>query len=166
MFRFEGAHTVEHWDNIQPRLGPNASGHTMLDGPTEVQDIELTEENRKLVGEFVREVLIEGQGERLEAYLSPEGFTEHSPEREDGPDALRTALERSVAGRPAIVYARLHRVLAEGNFVLTVSEGQHEGVHTAFYDLYRVADGKLAEHWDTIEAVAPTSEWKHENGKF
>lgn len=23
VFRFEGAHTVEHWDNIQPRQGPN-----------------------------------------------------------------------------------------------------------------------------------------------
>lgn len=57
-------------------------------------------------------------------------------------------------------------MLAEGNFVLAVSEGQREGVHTAFYDLYRVANGRLAEHWDTVEAVAPTSEWKHANGKL
>ncbi len=32
VFKFEGDQTVEHWDNIQPRLGPNPSGHTMVDG--------------------------------------------------------------------------------------------------------------------------------------
>ena len=63
-------------------------------------------------------------------------------------------------------YRVLHRVLAEGNFVLTVTEGELRGVHTAFYDLYRVADGVLVEHWDTVEAVAPLAEWKHDNGKF
>jgi predicted SnoaL-like aldol condensation-catalyzing enzyme len=39
-------------------------------------------------------------------------------------------------------------------------------VHSSFYDLFRVADGKLAEHRDTIEAVPPPSEWKNDNGKF
>jgi len=32
VFRFEGNHAVEHWDNIQPRKGPNPSGHSMVDG--------------------------------------------------------------------------------------------------------------------------------------
>ena len=36
IFRFEGNQAVEHWDNIQPRIeGPNESGHSMVDGPTE-----------------------------------------------------------------------------------------------------------------------------------
>ena len=36
IFRFEHGQAVEHWDNIQLRSGPNASGHSMVDGPTEV----------------------------------------------------------------------------------------------------------------------------------
>lgn len=32
VFRFEGDQTVEHWDNIQARLGPNLSGHSMVSG--------------------------------------------------------------------------------------------------------------------------------------
>jgi predicted SnoaL-like aldol condensation-catalyzing enzyme len=63
-------------------------------------------------------------------------------------------------------YQRVHRVLAEGNFVLSVSEGAFGGVHSAFYDLFRVADEKLVEHWDTTEKIAPRSEWKNDNGKF
>ncbi len=35
VFRFEDGQAVEHWDNIQQRRGPNQSGHTMVDGPTE-----------------------------------------------------------------------------------------------------------------------------------
>ena len=31
VFRFEDGQAVEHWDNIQKRPGPNASGHSMVD---------------------------------------------------------------------------------------------------------------------------------------
>lgn len=65
-----------------------------------------------------------------------------------------------------IDYHRIHRVLAEGNFVLCVSEGSYGGAHTAFYDLFRLAKSNLVEHWDTTEKVAPRSEWKNDNGKF
>jgi hypothetical protein len=49
-----------------------------------------------------------------------------------------------------------------GNFVLVVSEGSFVGEATSFYDVFRV----IAEHWHTIEAIAPRAEWKNENGKF
>jgi predicted SnoaL-like aldol condensation-catalyzing enzyme len=32
VFRFEGDHVVEHWDNIQQRHEPTPSGHNMIDG--------------------------------------------------------------------------------------------------------------------------------------
>jgi predicted SnoaL-like aldol condensation-catalyzing enzyme len=63
-------------------------------------------------------------------------------------------------------YDRIHAVLGEGNFVLVVSEGHLGGVHNAFYDLFRVEDGKIAEHWDTIEAIPARDAWKNDNGKF
>jgi predicted SnoaL-like aldol condensation-catalyzing enzyme len=37
-----------------------------------------------------------------------------------------------------------------GNFVLVVSEGSFAGRATSFDDLFRVKNGKIAEHWDTI----------------
>ena len=69
-------------------------------------------------------------------------------------------------GPAALAHGRLHRVLAQGNFALAVSEGERAAAHTAFYDLYRVEAGKIVEHWDTIEAVAPPEEWENDNGKF
>lgn len=164
VFRFEGDYAVEHWDNIQPRRGPNASGHSMVDGPTEATDQGQTEPNRALVRSFVEAVLVDRRLDELEAFVDGERFTQHDPELEDGLPSLRAAL--SAPAEVAVRYERVHRVLADGNFVLAVSEGARGGVHSAFYDLFRVADGRLVEHWNTVEAVAPKSEWKNDNGKF
>lgn len=166
VFRFEDGRAVEHWDNIQARKGPNGSSHSMVDGPTEAIDCDLTESNRALVKAFVETVLIDGQLDRLTDYIDEDAYTEHNPQRIDGLSAFKEALEVSDQGDRYIDYQRVHRVLVEGNFVLSVSEGSHGGIHSAFYDLFRVADGKLVEHWDTIEEVAAKSEWKNDNGKF
>ncbi len=167
VFRFEDGLAVEHWDNIQPRLGPNPSGHSMVDGPAEAQDRERTDANRALVRAFTEEVLIQRRLDRLASFFDGTALTQHSPDLADGVAPLGASLADTLAdGAPAIAYARIHRILAEGNFVFTVCEGFLNGVHTSFYDLYRVAGGKLAEHWDTREAVPPAGEWKNDNGKF
>ncbi len=166
VFRFEDGRAVEHWDNIQERQGPNQSGRSMVDGPTKSTDIELTESNRSLVREFVETVLIARQFERLVDFIDESAYAEHNPRLADGLPALRSALEARTNGQQQIDYQHLHRVLAEGNFVLCASEGEFGGTHTAFYDLFRVENGKLVEHWDTTEKIAPRSEWKNNNGKF
>jgi len=166
IFRFEDGQAVEHWDNIQERLGPNSSGRSMVDGPTEAVDLESTESNRALVRSFIDTVLIQGQLDRIGDFVSCETFAEHNPRLEDGVPALRSALEAKDEHGRLIDYHRIHRVLAEGNFVLCVSEGNFGGAHTAFYDLFRLSGGNIAEHWDTQEKIAPRSEWKNNNGKF
>jgi predicted SnoaL-like aldol condensation-catalyzing enzyme len=166
VFRFEDGHAVEHWDNIQERQGPNESGRSMVDGPTEAVDLSLTESNRAKVRSFVEVVLIAGNLDQLTEFVDEETFAEHNPRLADGVSTLRSALEVQDETDRRIDYHRLHRVLAEGNFVLCVSEGKIEGVHSAFYDLFRLAGGKVVEHWDTTEKIAPRGEWKNDNGKF
>lgn len=166
VFRFEDGQAVEHWDNIQERQDPNTSGRSMVDGTTEVTDIALTEQNRSFVKSFVDSVLVAGQVERITDFVDANDYAEHNPQLADGVSSLQSALEVTNEGQRYIDYQRVHRVLAEGNFVLCVSEGQRGGVHSAFYDLFRVANGKIVEHWDTTEAIAPPSEWKNDNGKF
>ena len=65
-----------------------------------------------------------------------------------------------------MIYTTTHLVLAEGNMVLAVSEGTFDGEPTAYYDLWRVENGKIAEHWDVMETIAPQDSWANENGKF
>ena len=167
VFRFEDDLAVEHWDNIQQRQGPNPSGHTMVDGPSEATDLGRTEYNREFVKSFVEEILLNGKFDKLKDYVDGARFIEHNPGIGDGLPALHAALSNPVPSEvAAIQYDKLHRLLAEGNFVLSVSEGSLNGVHSSFYDLYRVDHGKIVEHWDTTEAIPPRSEWKNDNGKF
>jgi predicted SnoaL-like aldol condensation-catalyzing enzyme len=57
-------------------------------------------------------------------------------------------------------------VLGEGNFVLIASEGNFAGQPTSFYDLFRVENGRIAEHWDTLETIPSQSSWQNQNRKF
>lgn len=166
VFRFQDGQTVEHWDNLQERSGPNGSGHSMVDGPTTATDLERTESNRVLVRSFVETVLVQGRVDLLGDYIDADDFTEHNPHLDDDIATLGSALAASKNGRSHINYTQVHRVLAEGSFVLCVSEGDLRGTHCAFYDLFRVANGRLAEHWDTTEKIAPQKDWKNTNGKF
>lgn len=164
VFRFENGLVVEHWDNLQLKpSGPNPSGHTMLDGTTEATDLEKTEENRALIRSFVDEVLVNDQLDRLYHYINSESYIEHNRNMADGLPALRETLSRNAKQRK---YEKIHRLLAEGSFVLCVTEGSLDGVHVSFYDLFRIANRKIVEHWDTVDEVPPRSQWVNSNGKF
>ena len=165
VFRFEDGYAVEHWDNIQPRMGPNPAGHSMVDGVTEARDPDRTEANRAVVRDFAEVVLIGGAHARLSDFVAKD-YTEHNPALVDGTGALLSHLSAEQDGRTGLEYQVLHRVLAEGSFVLTACEGYRDGIHSAFYDLFRIAGGRIVEHWDTTEKIAPRSEWKNDNGKF
>ncbi len=169
VFRFDGGRAVEHWDNLQHKVAePNPSGHTMNDGPTDIVDLERTEANRVLVADYVQHLLIERDLDRLEHFVAGDSaYVEHDPHRGDGVASLRSALaERLPTGAPVLDYHRCHRILAEGCFVLGACEGAHHGTHSALYDLFRVEGGRIVEHWNSIEAIPPRSEWKNDNGKF
>lgn len=64
VFRVEDGVLQERWDNLVEKSGPNPSGHTMVDGATEIVDLEKTEYNKKRVVEFFEEVLIPYKVER------------------------------------------------------------------------------------------------------
>jgi len=167
VFRFEGDQTVEHWDNIQSKKGPNLSGHAMVNGHTQVDDHEKTETNRSFIQSFIHKVMIKQDLNSIESYVHAEYFIEHNPRSSDGIEALKSELSsKRDNGKPLIEYTKVHRILAEGNFVLSVCEGFFNSKYSSFYDLFRIENGKIVEHWDTTEVVPPREEWKNDNGKF
>jgi len=66
--------------------------------------------------------------------------------------------------RVEIVYTDTALAVAEGNFVFTGSEGTFGGAPTAFFDLFRVEDSRIVEHWDVVATIP--AEFAHDNGKF
>ncbi|RDH84642.1 MAG: hypothetical protein DIZ80_04005 [endosymbiont of Galathealinum brachiosum] len=166
IFRFEDGQAVEHWDNIQKRQGPNSSGNTMVDGITEATDHELTEINRTIIISFTDDVLIHKHIIQLGDYINQKHYTEHSPHLGNDLTELRMALSQSNSSCFSISYEKCHRILAEGNFVLSVCEGNVNKISSSFFDLYRLENRKIVEHWGTIEKIPTRSEWKNNNGKF
>ncbi len=166
VFRFEGGFAVEHWDNMQLMQKDNASGRSMLDGSLITEDHDLTEFNRSRVSLFANEILIKRNLDLLTDFVCDDNFIQHSPLLADGISALPATLSDTSKKKYKITYSKIHRVLAEGNFVLSVSEGLMDERHCSFYDLYRIAQGKIVEHWETIEPIPPRTEWKNDNGKF
>lgn len=167
IFRFENGKIVEHWDNLQEKPATaNPSGHSMIDGATEVKDLDKTEANKKLVAQFVSDVLQGNAPEKLTSYFDGDKYIQHNPAIADGLSGLGAALEAMERQGIAMTYDRVHKVLGEGNFVLAISEGSFAGKAVTFYDLFRVEAGKIAEHWDVVEPVHPADQHQNKNGKF
>ncbi|WP_347986571.1 hypothetical protein [Methylomonas sp. AM2-LC] len=167
IFRFENGMIVEHWDNLQEKpTNANPSGHNMLDGSTELTDLDKTEANKNLVRHFVDDILIHGRMNVLASYFEGDHYIQHNPLIADDLSGLGAALQAMSKQGITMKYNRIHQILGEGNFVLAVSEGDLAGRHSAFYDLFRVENSKIAEHWDTIESIPLTTLHKHANGKF
>ncbi len=165
IFRFADGRIVEHWDNLQTTAGPNPSGRTMIDGQTKADATADTAANKVLVRAFVDDILVSGRMEKLTGYVG-DRYLQHNPNIADDLSGLGEALDAMAKQGITMKYSRIHQVLGEGDFVLVVSEGEFAGEPTSFYDLFRVEGRKIAEHWDTIETIPPTSEWKNANGKF
>lgn len=167
IFRFEDGKIVEHWDNLMPYDGkPNPSGHTPFDGITEIIDLDKTDANKKLVRNFVQDVLMGQHPENLTSYFDGNTYIQHNVSIADGLDGLGAALAAMAEQGIKMEYFTIHKILGCGNFVLAVSEGKFADQPTSYYDLFRMENGKIAEHWDVMETIAPKSEWKHPNGKF
>ncbi len=167
IFRFEDGKIVEHWDNlIEKPTSPNPSGHTMIDGPTEIKDLDKTEPNKAFVKGFIEDILVNGKMEKIGGYFDGDNYIQHNPQIGDGLSGLGKAMQYMASKGISMKIDKVHRVLGEGNFVLVVSEGTFGGVPTSYYDLFRVENGKIAEHWDVMETIAAKAEWKNANGKF
>ena len=145
---------------------PNPSGHTQTDGPTEITDLDKTADNKKLIEKFVDEILLKGDMTNLTSLISPTTYIQHNSVVADGLDGFGAAVKAFAEAGKAMVYTKVHKVVAEGNFVLTMSEGKLGEEVNAFYDLFRIDEGLIVEHWDVISPIPEADKFAHKNGKF
>jgi predicted SnoaL-like aldol condensation-catalyzing enzyme len=164
LFRFKDSKIVEHWGGQQPETPPNLSGRTEVDGTTDIRDREKTEANRTLVRTYRETVMVALRSDRIEEFVDS-SLVQHASGLRDGIAQLRDRIA-SVAKAGGQLYLTPRRFVAEGNFVLVLSEGDLPSGPTALYDLFRVEDGKIVEHWDVLTPIPPRDQWKNANGPF
>ncbi|HMQ49747.1 MAG TPA: nuclear transport factor 2 family protein [Saprospiraceae bacterium] len=156
---------AEHWDAMTALVKETASGRTQTDGPTQAKDLDRTAENKVLARALVEDILMGKNPNKITDYISAEKYDQHNPAIKDGLSGIMEAVEYLVSQNNMFQYTKIHQVLGEGDFVLTVSEGQWNGTTNVFYDLLRFEDGKAVEHWDVIQAI-PTQGLANGNGMF
>jgi predicted SnoaL-like aldol condensation-catalyzing enzyme len=165
LFRFKDGKIVEHWGGQEPEEPPNLSGRTQVDGPTEVLDRDKTEANRALVRDYRQTVMVDLRFDRIEEFIEGAHYAQHASKIGDGIARLRERIA-SVAKEGGQLDLKPRRFVADGNFVMVLSEGDLPTGPTALYDLFRVEKGKIVEHWDVLTPVPPRDQWKNPNGPF
>jgi predicted SnoaL-like aldol condensation-catalyzing enzyme len=165
LFRFKDGKIVEHWGGQEPEAPPNLSGRTQVDGPTEVLDRDKTEANRTLVRTYRETVMVSLRFDRIEEFIEGAHYAQHASKIGDGIARLRDRIA-SVAKEGGQLFLTPRRFVAEGNFVLVLTEGELPSGPTALYDLFRVENGKIVEHWDVLTPIPPRNQWKNSNGPF
>jgi predicted SnoaL-like aldol condensation-catalyzing enzyme len=113
--------------------------------------------NKALVVDAYGRLFNEGDLTQIDLHWRPD-YIQHSPLAPDGREALREFVIYIKATFPE-GHLDFRRVLAEGDLVLVhshlVPEPGTRG--DALLDIFRVQDGKIAEHWDVTQAVPETT---------
>ncbi|MFJ3802861.1 nuclear transport factor 2 family protein [Streptomyces sp. NPDC090088] len=167
IFRFEQGKIVEHWNTRQPAAGPNGAGHTELDGPAKVTDESRTKANKSLAWTAMATVFMGGDFSQYgEPIWKADTYAQHSEGIQADGIAGSKPLLKSLVDSGTLVYAKIDKVLGEGNFVLVVGQGSYQGTPYSFYDFFRMSKGQIVEHWDVLEPLTPADQAKNANGQF
>ena len=156
---------VEHWDVIAPYSDSTPSGHSSIDGSTEIRDLDKTEENKELVRNLIKDALMPvGDPSKIENYISVDQYIQHNKDVPDGLESFKKLVQAS--NRP-LNYTQIVLMVGQGNFVATLCKAnwKDEKINQDYaqVDLFRIEGGKVVEHLDNVEPVPETDV---NSGKF
>ncbi|MEM6891875.1 MAG: nuclear transport factor 2 family protein [Pseudomonadota bacterium] len=151
---------LEHWDTIAPYVAKTASGEDMVRGTSEVDTAADGDASKGLILEYTKQVLQQRDHGRLGAFVA-ENLIQHAPTIANGRASLHSWLGSSDAGS----YEMMFQLIGQGNFVATYGKRHALGKDIAVFDLYRVADERIVEHWMNEEEIGPRETWGN-SGKF
>ena len=121
-----------------------------------------TEANKALVLEGIKGVFIERDPAVIDRLFSPD-YRQHNPQIPNGPAAIKALLgnlSRDFKYEPGLV-------MADGDYVSI--HGRYTGwgpKPMIAVDIFRVADGKIAEHWDVMQEEVPAAQSANGNSMF
>jgi predicted SnoaL-like aldol condensation-catalyzing enzyme len=122
------------------------------------------EANKRTVQEFY-DFLINKKDFKLASRYIGSRYIQHNPLVAEGPEGLKAFVEFLKSNYPD-ARSEIKRVFAEGDYVIlhvhSVRIPNTRG--RAIFDLFKLENGKIVEHWDTIQEIPETS--ANRNGMF
>ena len=113
--------------------------------------------NKKLVYDMWREFLEGGHMEVAEKYFA-EDYMQHNPTAPTGRKAVVEVFSRFTKPQAIVdtIKAKVVSITADGDLVtlafvreLTEKDDKTKKYTTTWFDMFRVENGKIAEHWDS-----------------
>ena len=125
---------------------------------------EREEANRRLGLEVYERVLKPLDASRVDDFFA-HNYIQHNPMAKSGAEGLKAFLTWA-RGRSPEAEHRVKRVFVDGDHVIAhvhviINPGE---LGNAVIDIFRIKDGRVAEHWDVAQAVPTHSE--NDNGMF
>ena len=125
-------------------------------------DTSLTESNRDLVVTILRAVFINRDTSIVSTHFA-KSYTQHNPLIPNGPEAIPPL----VSALPPEFRYEMGMVLAQDNLVMV--HGRYTGwgpKPMIAVDIFRVEDGKVAEHWAVMQEEVPATSTASGNPMF
>ena len=144
LFKLKGGMLAEHWDVIQEIPDQTGQAVTASNGTAEIDTTVPAENSRQVVNAFYQAIL----DKKMPVGLLKVDYTEHDPAVTSTGKALDEYLLTDHNRE-----MKIHRCIAEGDFVVVQSQFKRGGKGFVFYEIFRVEAGKLAEHWSVEQAV-------------
>jgi len=154
VFRIENGLIAEHWDAIQDKSEMRLHGNPEIEGPVLIENQDATLYNKKIVDNFTKQVLIDRKFDVLGDFVAP-NLIQHNPKVHNGLDGFLEYYQN-------IRIQKVHKVIGEGNFVVAQSKGVIDKEAYVFYDIYRLNNGFISEHWSVSQQIPEVM--AHNNG--
>ena len=115
------------------------------------------EANKKVIMDFYNLGLNKKDYEAAAKYLGPR-YVQHNPLVADGKEGFKTFLAKIKAEFPDN-HNEIKRIFADGNYVIIhVHSVRVPGTRgRAIFDLFKLENGKIVEHWDAIQEIPEQS---------
>ena len=170
IFRYENSLIVEHWDNLQETATePSPSGHTMIEQPHPlVSDLDQTQANKGAHATLHGRPSRKAVARPFQATSTESHTSQHNPWVAGAiQDCLRVYRLLPPRGEQSSTSACIwYLVKVISSWSSPEASRLRWRTHWRPVDLFRIEKGRIAEHWDTLEAIPPRDPWKNSNGKF
>ena len=120
---------------------------------------DLEKKNVQVISSFVQDLMIDHKTDEVLSKYGNSSYIQHNRNIPDGMEGITNYIKEFTKEYPEFTYD-VKRVVADGDMVIFHSHATLKKEHRGndkkglnITDIWRLEDGKIVEHWDSIQAI-------------